>query len=109
MALNMQDIKTLVVADAIHWTDHVAKRLIKRCISPDEVLEVLHNGHIIEDYPADYPFPSYLVVGCTIHDRILHVVCSIVNDNYLSIITAYQPDPSKWDKTFTKRRTVYHD
>lgn len=104
--MTIEDIQTLVAADAIHWTDHVAKRLIKRRISPDEVLETLRNGRIIEDYPSDYPFPSCLVVGCTIHDRILHVVCSIVNDSYLSIITAYQPDPDKWDKTFTKRRIV---
>ena len=105
MSLDIQDIKKLVVADAIHWTDHVAKRLIKRRISPDEVLETLRNGCIIEDYPSDYPFPSCLVVGCTIHGRILHVVCSIVNGSCLSIITAYQPDPAKWDATFTTRRT----
>ena len=44
--MTIEDIQTLVAADAIHWTDHVAKRLIKRRISPDEVLETLRNGRV---------------------------------------------------------------
>ena len=78
--------------------------LISRHISPNEVLQALSNGRIIEDYPSDYPFPSCLVFGCTVQNRKLHIVCSIVNDDILTIITAYEPDFNKWNKTFTKRR-----
>ena len=81
-----------------------AKRLISRHISPNEVLQALSNGRIIEDYPSDYPFPSCLVFGCTVQNRKLHIVCSIVNDDTLTIITAYEPDLNKWNETFTKRR-----
>lgn len=106
MLINTQKIKHAIVSDKINWTEHVAKRLINRRISPSEVLQALSNGTIIEEYPSDYPFPSCLVLGCTLQNRKLHVVCSIVNGDTLTIITAYQPDYTKWDETFTKRRDI---
>ena len=104
MPIDIQKIKDLVDSGKIKWTEHVAKRLISRHISPNEVLQALSNGRIIEDYPSDYPFPSCLVFGCTVQNRKLHIVCSIVNDDILTIITAYEPDFNKWNETFTKRR-----
>lgn len=106
MPINIQKIKDAIASDKIKWTEHAAKRLINRRISPNEVLQALSNGTIIEDYPSDYPFPSCLVLGCTLQNRMLHIVCSIVNGDILTIITAYQPDLNKWDETFTKRREV---
>lgn len=78
MPINIQKIKDAIASDKIKWTEHAAKRLINRRISPDEVLQALSNGTIIEDYPSDYPFPSCLVLGCTLQNRTLHIVCSIV-------------------------------
>lgn len=101
--MDINTIRNLCMAESIYWTTHVAQRLIKRRISPDEVIEALMNGRIIEEYPDDYPFPSCLILGCTLKKRSLHVVCSIVSE-CLTIITAYQPDPNKWDDTFSKRR-----
>lgn len=62
MPINIQKIKDAIASDKIKWTEHAAKRLINRRISPDEVLQALSNGTIIEDYPSDYPFPSCLVL-----------------------------------------------
>lgn len=106
MPIDIQKIKESINSGKINWTEHVAKRLINRHISPDEVLQALSTGMIIEDYPSDYPFPSCLVLGCTIQKRKLHIVCSIVNDDTLTIITAYEPDFNKWDETFMKRRNI---
>ena len=96
------DILRLCKANAIYWTDHVGKRLIKRKISPDEVISVLLRGTIIEHYPTDYPFPSCLMFSM-VGMRPLHVVCSIGNEQ-LFIITAYEPDPDSWDAGFMRRR-----
>ena len=49
-------------------------------------------------------FLAVLIFGCTVQNRKLHIVCSIVNDDTLTIITAYEPDLNKWNETFTKRR-----
>ena len=78
MPIDIQKIKDSVDSGKIKWTEHVAKRLISRHISPNEVLQALSNGRIIEDYP----FPSCLVFGCTVQNRKLHIVCSIVNDHH---------------------------
>lgn len=60
------------------------------------------NGEIIEDYPNDFPFPSCLILG-TNGSRKLHIVASI-NADMIYLITAYIPDPMKWDKDLKKRK-----
>uniref|UniRef100_UPI00403F1034 DUF4258 domain-containing protein n=1 Tax=Selenomonas sp. TAMA-11512 TaxID=3095337 RepID=UPI00403F1034 len=97
----METIRARIQSDAISWTTHVATRMIKRSIAPLDVLSVLRDGHIIEHYPEDYPFPSCLVFAI-VDGRPIHVVCSI-GDEQLYVITAYQPDAARWDSTFTKR------
>lgn len=101
--IDIKIIQQLCKDDKLHWTSHVAKRMIRRMISPEEVIDVLLHGTIIEQYPNDYPVPSCLILGLTVNGRILHVVCSVMYDA-VSIITAYQPDPNEWDMTFSKRR-----
>ena len=102
MNITPENIRYLCQSNAMYWTEHVGKRLIKRSISPDEVIQVLLHGQIIEYYEDDYPFPSCLIF-LMIGTRPLHVVCSIGNGQ-LFTITAYAPNPTEWDTTFTKRR-----
>jgi len=102
MNITPENIRHLCQSNTMYWTEHVGKRLIKRNISPDEVIQVLLHGQMIEHYEDDYPFPSCLIFSM-IETRPLHVVCSIGNGQ-LFIITAYEPDPTEWDMTFTKRR-----
>lgn len=101
-SITLEEIHRLCQLDAIRWTDHVAKRMLKRQIFPEEVIDTLMQGIIIEDYPDDYPFPSCLVFAANVNGRPLHVVCSI-GEEMLYIITAYQPDSTRWDASFQKR------
>ncbi|MCL2693643.1 MAG: DUF4258 domain-containing protein, partial [Oscillospiraceae bacterium] len=61
-----------------------------------DVITVIQNGEIIENYPTDYPFPSYLILGLTPKNNHMHTVCG-VGDNKLWIITAYFPSPNEWE------------
>ena len=62
-----------------------------------ETREAIEDGEIIEEYPRDRPYPSFLVFGKTKLDRPLHVVCAPVGvEQILVIITVYQPNPSQW-------------
>lgn len=101
--MDIEAIKVLCQSGKIQWTEHVMKRLIKRNITRAEVKAALLSGKIIEEYPNDYPFPSCLILGICLPEIYLHVVCGIGNDR-LWIITAYRPDITIWDKSFTKRR-----
>lgn len=46
---SIYEIRRLCSNNAIYWTEHVAKRLIKRNIAPQDVKAALMGGTIIED------------------------------------------------------------
>ena len=74
-------------------------------IRVDDVLEALDRGEIIEEYSDDQPYPSCLILGRTLTERPLHVVCApVVAERRLIVITTYRPDPVKWDADFKWRR-----
>jgi hypothetical protein len=67
-------------------------------ISHEEVYRVSITGKVIEEYPDDEPYPSCLIHGTTGEGRHLHTVCAYSEDEDLVIIvTAYQPDPRRWE------------
>ena len=74
----------------------------ERMISKDEVYEIIENGEVIEEYKNNARGYSCLICGKT-EKRVLHVVCAPKNE-YLAIITAYTPDPMKWEENMKKRR-----
>jgi hypothetical protein len=78
-------------------------RLIKRGITRDDVICALANGDLIEQYPDDYPSPSCLVLGVTVRGERLHVVCGLGEPD-LWIITAYYPNPARWNADFKIRK-----
>lgn len=74
-------------------------------IRVDEVLEALNAGEIIEEYPDDQPYPSCLILGRTLTARPLHMVCAPVStERRLIVITTYQPDPTRWEVDFKRRK-----
>jgi len=70
-------------------------------ITVAEVIEAVHHGEIIEDYPEDRRGHSCLMFHQK--DRPLHVVCA-PKANYLAIITAYRPNPQKWEEDLKTRK-----
>jgi hypothetical protein len=73
-------------------------------IKEDEVTEAVMSGNIIENYANDEPYPSCLIYGRTSLNRPLHTVCAFSAEEDLAIvITAYEPDPTKWID-FSRRR-----
>ena len=89
--LSIDDIKAYCTDDAIVLTDHLLTKMRQRKIRYNDIKNAILRGEIIEQYPADYPFPSCLVNG-----ENMHIVCS-VGDNRLYIITAYRPSQEKWE------------
>lgn len=87
----------------LRWTNHILTRLMQRGISIDDVTHALETGEIIERYPEDYPYPSYLIFGVTVKNAWLHVVCGIGIDA-LHLITAYYPDPECWESDGKTRK-----
>ncbi len=84
----------------IKFTNHAKDEMLGEEfgeINPNEVHEALETGIILEHYPEDSPFPTYLVYGKTVKGRHLHVVCApVVEHKTLVVVTVYEPDPMKW-------------
>jgi hypothetical protein len=96
MELSIEKLRELCASENIEITLHAAKRLEQRGILLRDVKSCIMSGEIIEQYPTDYPYPSCLILGLSISDRYIHVVVGS-NMETLWIVTAYYPDPSKWE------------
>lgn len=84
---------------------HAVQRMAERRISVMEVEAVLGTGECIESYPDDIPYPSRLLVGSS-GERVLHVVAAFnSHESETIVITAYEPNPSRWDLGFCRRKT----
>ena len=101
--MEITELQKLCESGAIKWTTHVLARLQERGIEPSDMKNCIATGRIIEQYPDDYPYPSCLVLGVTVAGKVLHVVVG-VGVGYLWLITAYYPDPSKWNEDFSIRK-----
>jgi hypothetical protein len=89
---------------AIIFTGHAFARMFGRGISIAEVREVVVAGETIAEYPDDLPFPSRVMLG-KVGARVLHVVAA--RDEATArcyVITAYEPDPAKWELGFRRRK-----
>jgi hypothetical protein len=84
---------------------HAIKRIFERNFLFEEVKIILSKGKVIENYPKDKPFPSYLVLGYTKDARAVHIVAADDQANKTTvIITVYEPDPHHWEDKFERRR-----
>ena len=81
---------------------HAALRMLQWRIRLADVRQVLATGDVIEEYPADTPFASRLVLGW-VRGAPLHVVAAD-DDGTTYVITVYEPEPGRWDEHFRIRR-----
>lgn len=98
----IEQFKELNKPEKMVLTLHSRKRFSERGIKIRDIVNTINDGEIIEDYPEDYPFPSCLILGKS-DNKIIHIVASI-NDGMIYLITAYIPDPDKWEVDWKTRK-----
>ncbi|MCX7048000.1 MAG: DUF4258 domain-containing protein [Candidatus Sumerlaeota bacterium] len=86
----------------VRFTVHAHQEMADENIGPDEILEALTNGDVLENYSEHKRGPCCLIYGITKENRPLHIVCT-TSLEYIVIITVYEPLPPKW-VTPTQRR-----
>ena len=95
--LFMDDIKILYRA-------HAVQRMFEREVSASKVRKALEIADVIEDYSAEMPEPSRLLMGFQ-GKRPFHVVTSEnPEENEITVVTVYLPDANKWKKDFRSRK-----
>jgi len=101
-------IRSCIKRRKVLWSYHVNMRLKERFITRGDILSSLDTFEIIEEYPKDKYLPSYLIYAKNKKDQIFHIQIAVDIDNdSVTIITAYKPNFEKWDKDFKTRRS--HD
>jgi hypothetical protein len=79
--------------------------MFERHIDEHDVRAVLSSGEVIEDYPADTPYPSRLLLGWR-GARPIHVVAADnTADDETIVITVYEPDLLHWESDFRGRKS----
>ena len=106
-----QEIGTLdhvrrAAAQRILFLPHAVRQMGRpdRAIAPSEILTVVMQGDLIEDYPEDARGHSCLLHGQGVDQRDIHVVCAPKED-FLAIITAYLPTADEWAQDLRTRRS----
>ena len=99
---SIEELRRLCEPKNMVVTQHSRKRFEERGIKISDICSAISHGEIIEQYPNDYPFLSCLVLG-TNGTSVLHTVVS-VSDQFMYIITAYYPDPDKWENDWKTRK-----
>jgi hypothetical protein len=88
----------------IYYRVHAVQRMFEREISASKVRRALEADDMIEDYSAEMPEPSRLILGFQ-GKRPFHVVTSEnPGSTEITVITVYLPDADKWKKDFRSRK-----
>ena len=89
---------------SIVFSDHAISQMFKRSISVDEIKQIIETGKIINEYPDDKPYPSFLLLGFA-NNRVIHLVLARnLSDDYCVVITAYEPSADIWERDFITKK-----
>ncbi len=84
---------------------HAVQRMFERKVSVKNVSQALQTREIIEDYSAEMPEPSQLILGFQ-GKHPFHIVTSENPEtNEVTVVTVYIPDPGRWNKDFKGRKS----
>ena len=101
--MDIGKIREVCTLRKIKWSVHVAARMAERDIKRNDVINCIMKGEIIEYYTNDYPYPSCLIFGFTLRNRVIHVVLGYDGDN-VYIVTAYYPNTDKFEADLKTRK-----
>ena len=98
-------VKRLVAEEKVRVSEHGYDELTEDSLFAREVIAGLAAGTLIEEYPDFTKGPCALFLQQDAKGRPVHVVWGIPKryDEPVVLVTAYRPDPNKWDQTFRQR------
>ena len=99
-------VRELVESGEAKISDHGLRELGADSLTAREVVAGVIDGVVVEDYPAFGKGPCVLVLQRAANGRPVHVLWGLHKgtERPAVLITAYIPDPARWDTSFMWRR-----
>lgn len=103
----LRQVQALVARGEVRVSAHGYEELAADQVFVHDVVEGLAAATVVEDYPDFSKGPCVLVLERDAAGRPVHVVWGIPKGATAPavLVTAYRPDPAKWDETWRRRRT----
>lgn len=103
--MDIRQIIDAIRCDRVRITDHADEEAHADRLLFDEIFFSVLQGEIIEDYPADKPYPSCLIYGNSFRGEPIHTVWAYNEElKWVVLITVYRPDPQRWADWRTRRK-----
>ena len=94
--MNIADIIAAIQSGRARVTDHADEEAQADHLRLDDVFYSVRRGEIIEDYPADVPYPSCLILGQAPRGVAVHSVWAYnMKNRWAVLIAVYCPDPKR--------------
>jgi hypothetical protein len=102
----VEQVRALIRAGDIRISEHGYDELAEDGLTARELLGGIDEMVVIEEYPNYPKGPCVLVLQKDQTDAPVHVVWGIPKgyDKPAVLVTAYRPNPVRWDQTFTQRQ-----
>jgi len=100
-----QQIKELIGAGEVRISEHGYDELADDGLNSRELVSGANGAELLEEY-ADYPKgPCVLFLQKDHAGNPVHAVWGIPkgHNNPVVLVTAYRPDPDRWDSAYRKR------
>ena len=107
MSETLRRIQNLVVGEKLRISAHGYEELADDDILVMEVVSGVCEGVMVEDYPDYVKGPCVLVLQRDSEGEAIHAVWGIPRgaSEPAVLITAYRPDPEKWNDDFSRRKS----
>ena len=102
----IERVRDLSRAGDVRISEHGYDELAEDGLTAREVLGSIQEAVVVEEYLNYAKGPCVLLLQKDQAGEPIHVVWGIPkgHDKPVVLVTAYRPDPGRWDKTFTRRR-----
>ena len=106
MSLTIERLRDLAARGEVRISEHGYDELAADSLMAREVVEGVADAAVIEDYPDYGKGPCVLVLQRDRGGLPVHVVWGVPTGHNTPavLVTAYRPDPDRWDADFRRRR-----
>jgi len=102
----VEQVRALIRAGDVRISEHGYNELAEDGLTAREVLGSVEDAVVVEEYPRFAKGRCALFLQKDRTGEPIHVVWGIPkgHDRPAVLVTAYRPEPERWDETLTRRR-----